>query len=89
MAAIIPDYTTMILRCFSIEELEGLSEHQLMTLQHAGLRTLRNNKTIKKILRERVNPLRERFAAKTAVQQPQRSALRAKPKLVAQHGSLP
>jgi hypothetical protein len=51
------------MECFTIEELEELTPHQVELLLHATLREVRDNPEIRRILRERFGPMRDRMAA--------------------------
>jgi hypothetical protein len=52
-----------IMQCFSTEELESLTEHQLTLLRFAIEREVRNNPEIHRIIRERFQPMFERMVS--------------------------
>ena len=52
-----------LMQCFSIEELEALDEHQLALLRFAIQRDVRINPDIKKIIKDKFGPLRDRMAS--------------------------
>jgi hypothetical protein len=55
----------MSMECFTTEELEELTPHQLELLTHATQREVRNNPEIRRILREKFGPMRDRMVAQS------------------------
>jgi hypothetical protein len=53
------------MQCFTTEELEELTPHQLDLLRHATRREIRNNSEIHRILKEKFGPMRDRMAAQS------------------------
>ena len=58
------------MQCFTIEELEALDEHQLALLRFAIQSDVRINPDIKRIIRDKFGPMRDRMASE---QRPRRA----------------
>lgn len=52
-----------MMQCFSTEELESLSEHQLALLRFAIEREVRNNPDIHRLIRDKFQPMYERMSS--------------------------